>query len=89
MGENIDAEEAKRQSRVRRTPCSLGGNSRPRTLECSSHRCGFTETTAAMPSSTVGDVRRAAVVALLDVATEHGCPTRGDGAHHAPSTRPR
>lgn len=31
----------------------------------------------------VGDVRSAAVVALLDMAAEHRRPTRGDGAHRA------
>ena len=31
----------------------------------------------------IGDARRTAVVALLDVATEHGRPTRRDRAHHA------
>ena len=39
-----------------------------------------------MPIATgiVGDAGRTAIVALLDMATEHRRPTRGDGAHHAP-----
>src|SRR5579863_3859089 len=39
--------------------------------------------TVPIATGVVGDARRTAVVALLDVATEHGCPTRRDGAYHA------
>lgn len=39
--------------------------------------------TVPIATGVVGDARRTAVVALLDVATEHRRPTRHDGAHHA------
>lgn len=39
--------------------------------------------TVPIATGVVGDARRTAVVALLNVATEHRRPTRRDGAHHA------
>lgn len=39
--------------------------------------------TVPIATGVVGDARRTPVAALLDVATEHGHPTRRDGAHHA------
>src|SRR5438445_1466049 len=39
--------------------------------------------TVPIATGVLGDAGRTAGVALLDVATEHGRPTRRDGAHHA------